>query len=87
MPPAKPLGVAVAACNFFKLEPHITAQMLGGFAGAVLVWLHFLPRWVGTKDPIVTLSRFCSHAAIPNRAAKRISEIIPTRLRLRRQAR
>ena len=87
MPPAKPLGVAVACCNFFKLAPYITAQLLGGFAGAVLVWLHFRPYWVGRQDPIGKLGCFCSHPAIPNRAANRISEIIPTSLRVRREAR
>ena len=56
------------------------SQMLGGFAGAVLVWLHFLPHWAGTLDPIRKLSCFCSHPAIPNTAANLIGEIIPTSL-------
>jgi len=71
---------AFARGNFSKLAPYVTAQMLGGFAGAVLVWLHFLPHWAGTGDPIRKLSCFCSHAAIPNRAANLIGEIIPTSL-------
>jgi glycerol uptake facilitator protein len=60
--------------------PYITAQMLGAFAGAVLVWLHFLPHWAGTQDPTRKLSCFCSHPAIPNTAANLIGEIIPTSL-------
>jgi glycerol uptake facilitator protein len=79
--------VAVASFNFFKLAPYIAAQLLGGFAGAVLVWLYFLPHWVGTQDPIGKLGCFCSYPAIPNRATNRISEIIPASLRVRREAR
>src|SRR5258707_8613833 len=78
--PAVTLGVAVASGNFSKLAPYVTAQMLGGFAGAVLVWLHFLPHWAGTLDPIRKLSCFCSHPAIPNKVSNLISEIIPTTL-------
>jgi hypothetical protein len=29
LPAATPLDLAVAACNFFKLAPYVTAQMLG----------------------------------------------------------
>jgi glycerol uptake facilitator protein len=72
--------VAVASGNFSKLAPYVTAQMLGGFAGAVLVWLHFLPHWAGTPDPIRNLSCFCSHPAISKTAANLIVEIIPTSL-------
>jgi glycerol uptake facilitator protein len=78
--PAVTLAVPVASGNFSKLAPYITAQMFGGFAGAVLIWLHFLPHWAGTGDPIRKLSCFCSHPAIPNRAANLIGEIIPTSL-------
>lgn len=78
--PAVTLGVAVASGNYSKLAPYITAQMLGAFAGAVLVWLHFLPHWAGTQDPIRKLSCFCSHPAIRNKVANLVSEIIPTSL-------
>jgi glycerol uptake facilitator protein len=78
--PAVTLGVAVASGNFSKLVPYVTAQMLGGFAGAVLVWVHYFPHWAVTPDPIRKLSCFCSHPAIPNRVANLIAEIIPTSL-------
>jgi glycerol uptake facilitator protein len=78
--PAVTLGVAVASGNYSKLAPYITAQMLGAFAGAVLVCPHFLPHWAGTQDPTRKLSCFCSHPAIPNTAANLIGEIIPTSL-------
>jgi glycerol uptake facilitator protein len=41
--PAVTLGFAVSTGSFVKLVPYIVAQMLGAFAGATLVWLHFLP--------------------------------------------
>jgi glycerol uptake facilitator protein len=76
--PAVTLGIAVASGNFSKLVPYATAQMLGGFVGSVFVWLHFLPHWRETPDPIHKLSCFCSHPAIPNKLANLLSEIIPT---------
>jgi glycerol uptake facilitator protein len=78
--PAVTLGVAVASGDYSKLAPYITAQMLGAFVGALLVWLHYLPHWAVTPDPIRKLSCFCSHPAIPNKLANLISEIIPTSL-------
>ena len=78
--PAVTLGVAVASGDYSKLAPYITAQMSGAFVGAALVWLHYLPHWAVTPDPIRKLSCFCSHPAIPNKLANLISEIIPTSL-------
>jgi glycerol uptake facilitator protein len=78
--PAVTLGVAVATGNYSKLAPYVTAQMLGAFLGAVLVWIHFLQHWAPTQDPARKLSCFCSHPAIPNKMANFISEIIPTSL-------
>jgi glycerol uptake facilitator protein len=69
LPAATPLDLAVAPCNSFESESYIAAQMFGEFAGAVLEWLHFLPHWVRTQGPIGELTCFCSHPAIPNRAA------------------
>ena len=76
--PAVTLGVAIASGNFSKLAPYVTAQMLGAFTGAVLAWLHFLPHWAVTQDPIRKLSCFCSHPAMPNKVSNLISEMIPT---------
>jgi len=87
LPAATPLDLTVAACNSFEWESYIAAQMLGEFAGAVLEWLHFLPHWVRTQGPIGKLNCFCSHSAIPNRAANRISEIAPSKLKVCREAR
>jgi glycerol uptake facilitator protein len=37
--PAVTLGFAVSSASFVKLAPYIVAQILGAFAGAILVWL------------------------------------------------
>ena len=76
--PAVTLGFAVATDNFVKVVPYIAAQMLGAFAGAVLVWLHFLPHWKATEDTGSKLACFCTTPAIRNFATNLLSEIIGT---------
>jgi glycerol uptake facilitator protein len=76
--PAVTLGFAVASGSFAKLAPYIVAQMLGAFAGAILVWVHFLPHWRETEDPTLKLACFCTIPAIRNFAANLVSEIIAT---------
>ena len=48
--PAVTLGFAVSSGNYEKVLPYFGAQLLGAFAGATLVWLHFLPHWKETTD-------------------------------------
>ena len=72
------LAARIASGNYSKLLPYITAQMLGGFVGAVLVWLLFLPHWAETPDTWHKLSCFCSHPAIPSIKTNLLGEIIPT---------
>jgi glycerol uptake facilitator protein len=76
--PAVTLASAIVTHNFSKLVPFICAQMLGAFVGSALVWLHFLPHWAATADPLHKLSCFCSHPAIPNKPANLLGEIIAT---------
>src|SRR6202795_2275292 len=78
--PAVTLGFAISSGDYHKIVPYVTAQMLGAFVGAVLVWLHFLPHWAATTNPILKLGCFCSHPSIPNKVTNLISEIIPTTL-------
>jgi glycerol uptake facilitator protein len=33
-----------------EVPGYLAAQMVGGFAGAVLVWLAYLPHWSATED-------------------------------------
>ncbi len=76
--PAVTLGFAVATGSFVKLAPYFVAQVLGAFAGAILVWLHFLPHWKETEDASLKLACFCTSPAIRNLAANLLSEIIGT---------
>jgi len=76
--PAITLAVAVETGNFAKLAPYASAQVLGAFAGAALVWLHFFPHWKVTEDPETKLGVFATSPAIPNRAANLASEAIGT---------
>jgi glycerol uptake facilitator protein len=76
--PAVTLGFAVRAGSFGKCLPYITAQLLGGAAGAALVWLHYLPHWKETPDAAVKLACFCTAPAIRRVAANLVSEIIGT---------
>src|ERR1700691_1421174 len=40
--PAVTIGAAVVSGDFSKVVGYIVAQMAGAFAGACLVWLHYL---------------------------------------------
>jgi glycerol uptake facilitator protein len=76
--PAVTLGFAVRSGSFGKCLPYITAQLLGGMAGAALVWVHYLPHWKETPDAATKLACFCTAPAIRRVAANLISEIIGT---------
>jgi glycerol uptake facilitator protein len=76
--PAVTLGFAVVTGNFAKLIPYTIAQVLGGITGATLVWVHFLPHWKETPDPLLKLLCYSTVPAIRNLAANVISEIIGT---------
>src|SRR5579859_6258613 len=76
--PAVTMGFAVSSGQFAKLAPYIVAQMAGAFAGATLVWLHFLPHWKETPDQRLKLAVFCTAPAIRRFGANLISEIIGT---------
>jgi glycerol uptake facilitator protein len=76
--PAVTLGFAVRGGSFGKCVPYIAAQLLGAMAGAMLVWVHYLPHWKDTPDAGLKLACFCTGPAIRNAAANLISEIIGT---------
>jgi len=76
--PAVTLGAAVVSGNFAKLLPYASAQLLGAWVGASLVWLHFLPHWKVTEDKAAKLGVFCTAPAIRHTPSNLISEIIAT---------
>lgn len=77
--PAVTLGMAVAGeIEWGLVLPYIIAQMLGAFAGAVLVWIQYLPHWAATEDDETKLAVFATGPAIRSMGANLISEIIGT---------
>ncbi|HEX4651178.1 MAG TPA: MIP/aquaporin family protein [Granulicella sp.] len=76
--PAITLALAVKTGAYGKLLPYLMAQVGGAFAGAVLVWLAYLPHWEVTEDPAVKLGVFCTAPAIRSYGANLLSEVIGT---------
>src|SRR4051812_21082294 len=73
--------IALAAIGSFpwaQVPGYVAAQMVGAFAGAVLVWLMYLPHWRVTTDPATKLAVFATGPAIRSTAANCIGEIIGT---------
>ena len=76
--PAVTIGMAVKSGSFAKVLPYFAAQLLGAMAGALLVWLHYMPHWKETPDPGAKLACYCTAPAIRNMGANLVSEIIGT---------
>jgi glycerol uptake facilitator protein len=71
--------IALASVGDFdwnKVPIYILAQMLGAFSGAVIVWMHYLPHWKETKDPLKQLAVFSTIPAIRSKWSNLVSEII-----------
>ncbi|WP_290585895.1 MIP/aquaporin family protein [Alistipes sp. CAG:268] len=77
--PAVTLGLAAAGTFSWSLVvPYIVAQMLGGFFGAVLVYLFYKDHYDATDDPAAKLATFCTAPAIRNYGRNLFSEILGT---------
>ena len=77
--PAVTIGLAaIGSFPWADVPGYIGAQMLGAIAGAVLVWLMYLPHWSVTPDQGAKLAVFATGPAIRNTAANCIAEIIGT---------
>ena len=63
--PAVSLGLAVAGTfPWVSVSGYIVAQMLGGFVGAVLVWIFYKDHYKATADqPDTILGTFCTMPA------------------------
>ncbi len=63
--PAVSIGCALAGTMEWAAVPgYVIAQMLGGFAGAALVWLFYKDHYDATEDPDTKLGTFCTMPAI-----------------------
>jgi glycerol uptake facilitator protein len=76
--PTITLAFAIQNHDFSKLLPYAIAQMAGGFCGAVLVWLFYLPHWGLTEDPEAKRGVFCTAPAVRNYLANLFSECVAT---------
>lgn len=77
--PAVTLGLALSGSfEWSKVAGYCAAQLLGAFAGAVLVWLHYLPHWKNTASAELKLAVFATAPAVRSPFNNLISEIIAT---------
>ena len=78
--PAVTLAFAITSGNYAKIVPYWSAQFLGAFTGATLVWLYFLPHWRMTEDKDAKLAVFCTAPAIRHYPGNLFCEVIGTML-------
>lgn len=77
--PAVTLGMAaIGELSGGLVAGYLLAQVAGACAGAVIVWLAYLPHWEVTEDPGAKLAVFCTAPAIRKPGANVITEIIGT---------
>ncbi|WP_079527040.1 MULTISPECIES: MIP/aquaporin family protein [Halobacillus] len=77
--PAVTLGFAAAGeFPWSKVPLYISAQMLGAFIGAVIVFFNYLPHWKETKDQAAKLGVFATDPAIRSPFSNLVSEIVGT---------
>ena len=77
--PAVTLGLAAAGLfSPALIVPYIVAQMIGGFLGAVLVWLFYKDHYDITEDANAKLGTFCTAPAIRHYSQNLLCEVIAT---------
>jgi len=62
--------------TFTQMLATIGAEVCGAFAGAVFVWLIYLPHWAVTQSADDKLAVFCTTPAIRNYPANLLTEIL-----------
>lgn len=77
--PAVSVGLAVAGSfPWADVAPYIAAQLLGGFTGAVLVYLFYKDHYDATDDASAKLATFCTMPAIMNKPRNLFCEAVGT---------
>ena len=77
--PAVSIGLAAAGVFPWAYVPaYIVAQLLGGFVGAVLVWLFYKDHYDLTDDADAKLATFCTMPAIMNKPRNFFCETVGT---------
>ena len=67
---------ATGAFDWSSVAPYIAAQIAGGFVGAMVVWLAYLPHWAATPDTVSKLAAFSTTPAIRRGGANLLAEVI-----------
>jgi glycerol uptake facilitator protein len=77
--PAVTVGLAaIGGFAWADVPGYIAAQMAGGFLGAVLVYLMYLPHWRQTTDAGGKLAVFATGPAIRHTTSNFLAEVIGT---------
>ena len=77
--PALSIGMAIAGVfPWSEVPAYIVAQLLGGFVGAVLVYLFYKDHYDVTDDPDTKLGTFCTMPAIMNKPRNLFCELVGT---------
>ena len=77
--PAVTIGLAaIGSFPWAEVPGYVAAQMIGAFAGAVLVWLTYLPHWAITPDPGIKLAVFSTGPAVRHPVSNFITEVVGT---------
>ena len=77
--PAVSIGLAAAGdFEWAKVPGYIIAQIIGGFIGAVIVWVQYATHFNATEDQGAQLGTYSTSPAIPNYVNNFLSEIIGT---------
>jgi glycerol uptake facilitator protein len=77
--PAVTIGLAsIGSFPWVQVPGYIAAQMAGAFAGAVLVWIAYLPHWKLTQDPDLKLAVFATAPAVRDPGPNFATEVIGT---------
>lgn len=77
--PAVTLGLAsIGEFPWSQVPGYITAQMIGAFLGACIVYFHFLPHFRKEDDKALKLAVFSTDPAIPHTFSNFLSEFIGT---------
>lgn len=77
--PAVTLALAATgAFEWAQVPVYISAQMLGAFLGACLVYVHYLPHWAKTDDAGLKRAVFCTAPAERHTLSNFTSEFIGT---------
>jgi len=81
--PAVTVGLASIGAFPWTLVPgYIISQMLGGFAGGILVYITYLDHFDATDDPASKLGVFCTAPAIRNLGKNFVTEAVGTAMLL-----